>query len=47
MKPYLIVLLVAIVVAIFNIVLEVPKHIYIVLIISTIIALFFTGIKKK
>lgn len=47
MKTYLTVLLISILVAIFNIILDVPKHIYIILIMSTIIALIFAGIKES
>ncbi|SFN28828.1 hypothetical protein SAMN05421832_1351 [Psychrobacillus psychrodurans] len=47
MKPYLIVLSIAILVAVFNIILDVPTHIYIILIISTIISFIFTGMKDN
>lgn len=45
MKPYLIVLSIAILVAIFNIILDVPKYVYTILIISTIMSLIFVGMK--
>jgi len=45
MKPYLIVVLIAVLVAIANILLDVPKHIFIVLVISTIISLIAVGMK--
>lgn len=46
MKSYLGVLLIAIVVALFIYILDVPNHIYIVLILSTIISLIVIAIKE-
>jgi hypothetical protein len=47
MKPYLIVLLIAVLNAIAIVILDLPKYIFIVLVISTVMSLIAVGIKEN